>query len=150
MDQETHSFHHSFSLTLPRPVVRPWAKCLSLPMCIWHGQGVPSSCDSHSIHMQFNSTVASTDFQENRGWGLQTSAWTSTWPPGWTLDSMEAFHVVGSLPMETAYLSMGVLISSGQQWENPSLPKTGELLVNQAAACPTVKPNLQKECWSPL
>lgn len=58
--------------------------------------------------------------------------------------------IVGSLPMETTYLSMGVLISSGQQWENASLPKTGELLVKQAAACPTVKPNLQKECWSPL
>ena len=100
--------------------------------------------------MQFNSTVAGTDFQKNRGQGLQTSARTSTWPPGWTLDSMEAFQVVGSLPMETTYLSMGVLISSGQQWENASLPKTGELLVKQAAACPTVKPNLQKECWSPL
>lgn len=42
---------------------------------------------------------------------------------------------------------------SHQLWparENASLPKTGELLVKQAAACPTVKPNLQKECWSLL
>lgn len=142
-----HSFRHPFSLTLPRPVVRPRAKCLSLPICRWHGQGVPSGC-RQSLYL--NSTVSGTDFQENRGRGLQMSARTSTWPTGWTLDSMEAFHVVGSLPMETAYLSMGVLISSGRQWENASLPKTGELLVKQAAACPTVKPNLQKECWSPL
>lgn len=91
----------------------------------------PSAADS--LYISIPQWQART-FKRNRGRGLQTSARTSTWATGWTLDSTEAIHVVGSLPMETACLSMGVLISSGRQWEKTSSPKTGKLLVKQAAA----------------
>ena len=84
----------------------------------------PSAADS--LYISIPQWQAWT-FKRNRGRGLQTSARTSTWATGWTLDSTEAIHVVGSLPTETACLSMGVLISSGQQWEKTSSHKTGEL-----------------------
>ena len=54
---------HPFSLTVPRPMARPRGKCLSLPICRPHGQGVPFSC-RQSLYL--NSTVAGTDFQEKQ------------------------------------------------------------------------------------
>ena len=62
VDQGTHSCH-PFSLTVPRPMARPRGKCLSLPICRPHGQGVPFSC-RQSLYL--NSTVAGTDFQEKQ------------------------------------------------------------------------------------
>lgn len=146
VDQGTHSFCHPFSLTLPRPMARPRGKCLSLPICRSHGQGVPFGC-RQSLYL--NCTVAGTDFQEKQRSGPPDKR--PDFHTGYWVDSgLHGGHSCHGIITDGDCLSsMGVLISFGQQWEKTSSPKTGELLVKQAAAC-LVKPNLQKECWGPL
>lgn len=100
----------------------------------WRGQGAsaypcqsagrmvrecPSAADS--LYISIAQWQART-FKRNRGWGLQTSARTSTRATGWTLDSTEAIHVMGSLPMETACLPWGfslALASNGRKHHHP-------------------------------